>query len=107
MNLDKIRARIDAASKGPWQGGEDGLVWAPRLGDPVSASTEQADAEFIAHARTDIPALLAEVERLRGLLGAEQRAHQEDLSQASNVIRALEAELAWTQDRPWQTERAR
>lgn len=31
------------------------------------ASQDLRDAEFFAHARTDVPALLAEIERLRGL----------------------------------------
>lgn len=65
LNLDAIKARLAAASEGPWSWGEDGLVWAPRLGDPVSGSTEVEDAAFIAHAREDIPALVAEVEKLR------------------------------------------
>jgi hypothetical protein len=62
-----VRARIEAATPGPWKTGGDGLVWADRLGDPVSASTEPEDAEFIANAITDVPDLLAEVERLREL----------------------------------------
>jgi hypothetical protein len=64
IDIDAIRQRLAATSIGPWQAYPDGLVWPPRLGDPVSASTELADAEFIAHARQDIPALLAEIERL-------------------------------------------
>jgi hypothetical protein len=64
LNLDAIKKRVGAASEGPWWHGDDGLVWAPRAGDPVSGSTEIADAVFIAHAREDVPALLSEVERL-------------------------------------------
>lgn len=37
-----------AASPGPWDHGNDGLVWPPRIGDPVSGSTEIEDAEHIA-----------------------------------------------------------
>lgn len=67
LDLAAIKKRIEAASAGPWEAADDGLVWAPRLGDPVSGSTDQEDAEFIAAARTDIPALVAEVERYRRL----------------------------------------
>ena len=77
-DLEAIKARSEAASPGPWEGqayrvymGDrvmgDRIVaacwrpWGPVTGD---ASIE-ADVEFIAHARTDVPALVAEVERLR------------------------------------------
>ncbi|GAA4681242.1 hypothetical protein [Phytohabitans rumicis] len=62
LDLDAIRARLAAATAGPWRAHPDGLVWADRPGDPVSGSTEVEDAEFIAHARTDVPALLAELD---------------------------------------------
>ncbi|KQU33528.1 hypothetical protein [Rhodococcus sp. Leaf233] len=69
--LDAIQARADAASSAPW-------VWRdgnnPRAGiygsvrdangDYVSGSFDVRDAEFIAHARTDIPALIARVRAL-------------------------------------------
>lgn len=77
LDLDAIRARVADASKGPWTCGADGLVWAPRLGDPVSSSELIEDAKFIAHARTDVPALLAEVERLTGEL-ATMTGHRDD-----------------------------
>jgi hypothetical protein len=48
--LKEIRKREQAATPGPW--------W-------VSPSDEGADAQFMAHARTDIPDLLSEVERLK------------------------------------------
>ena len=43
-----LRERAEAASKGPWVAHTDGLVWPPRLGDPVSGSTETEDADYIA-----------------------------------------------------------
>lgn len=80
LDLDAIRAREQAATKGPWTAEDwdvavctsDGrqLVqlaevllgdWDTRENHPQAA----ADAEFIAHTRQDVPALLAEVERLR------------------------------------------
>ena len=42
LDLEAIKARAEAANGGPWK-----------------------DAEFVAHARTDVPALIAEVKRLR------------------------------------------
>jgi hypothetical protein len=58
-DLDAIRARTDAATAGPWHGehAEFGYV---TIGDWLPA-----DAEFIAHARTDIPFLLDLVDELR------------------------------------------
>lgn len=43
-----MRQRAQAATSGPWETGGDGLVWPPRMGDPLSASTETEDAEHIA-----------------------------------------------------------
>lgn len=67
-DLDMIKERAEKASSGPWQvasttDGEyildcDELV--------VAATFERKeDAYFVAHAREDIPRLVAEVERLR------------------------------------------
>ncbi|MFD2869870.1 hypothetical protein ACFSY7_15360, partial [Kurthia populi] len=48
-----------------WMDGEDnGLIEVHRFGE----SSKYNDAEFIAHARQDVPALIAEVERLREAL---------------------------------------
>ena len=70
LDLDAIEARVNAATDGPWEAYPDGLVWTkvPRIGDPVSGSVLPEDAEFIAAARTDVPALVAEVRRLRAVL---------------------------------------
>lgn len=78
--LKAIEERAKAATPGPWDctyGGSS--AWSvgpesdPQL-NPVAhvrsrnEGPEGADATFIAHARQDIPALSAEVRRLRGLL---------------------------------------
>ena len=77
--LDEIRSRAEAATPGPWG------VFAKRGGDVcevLDAHHDQvcrmyaydedtlADATFIAHAREDIPYLLAEVEQLPRRLAA-------------------------------------
>lgn len=74
LDLDAIRALAEAATPGPWRVGDGGdyfeweVVIAPHL--PTLELSESADgaedAAFIAAARTAVPALLAEVDRLRG-----------------------------------------
>lgn len=77
-DLDAIRDRSAAATVAPWYV-EGGAVYdAPRaymvchVGDPAADKTEKAaaNADFIACARTDVPVLLAEVDRLRAALDA-------------------------------------
>lgn len=73
--LDAIRRREAKATAGPWShwsGWEqwDHSVMSYELDDAPTVANiipELDDAEFIAHAREDVPALLAEVERLRAL----------------------------------------
>ena len=73
--FDAIRERVDATTEGPWTRwaglddrdnsvASDGREDAPTVADVIP---EKDDAVFIAHAREDVPALLAEVERLRAL----------------------------------------
>ena len=74
LDLEAIKARCEAATAGPWQAyftthgdpyvAEEGR---PKFGMVVSTSPDdygRANCQFIAHARTDIPALIAEIERL-------------------------------------------
>jgi hypothetical protein len=83
--LTAIRERCDAATPGPWLfEQQDDSVWAgfdgalqvahcqsiPGAGMLKDRKTRRANATFIAHVRVDIPALLAEVERLREALEA-------------------------------------
>lgn len=72
--LDEIQERVNDATSGPWDcygNGAHEVFDAGEYddGDPgelvAPVVTKLDDAEFIAHARTDVPALLAEVERLR------------------------------------------
>jgi hypothetical protein len=88
LDLEAIRVRADAATAGPWGSLPDIVPGQPnwiigRTADPndgyygttdvLRIADENLDgnylsdddAEFIAHARTDIPALIAEVEALR------------------------------------------
>jgi hypothetical protein len=55
-----MRQRAEAATEGPWTAHPDGLVWAERLGDPVSGSTEIEDAEHIASWHPSVVLLVAD-----------------------------------------------
>lgn len=85
LDLDPIKAREAAATPGPW--GEspkqpDAVIsLAPGAtrrgtfdydygGAFIGESMLRADRAFVCAARTDVPALLAEVERLRAQLAA-------------------------------------
>lgn len=102
--LEAIRARVEAATPGPWgfercdlttlgmaettyqhiRSGPIGVAdtyharplaiegFGPMSGYIKPRHGNAKDAEFIAAARTDVPALLAEVERLRGLIKAAE-----------------------------------
>lgn len=84
LDLDAIRARADAATQGPWWAWNRGVGWVIALGEPDDTDEygrprerlpegfrtdieRREDVEFIAAARTDVPALLDEVQRLRSL----------------------------------------
>jgi len=82
VELAAIRARIEAASPGPWEwwtsnsfrrlsgpdGKDGGVLHAVVLRDGVpDVEVSEEDAALLAHARTDLPRLLGEVERLRKL----------------------------------------
>ena len=72
--LAEIEARANAATPGPWtthvvyrvitpRAGDDGYLVAD-CGASESPDCCEGNAPFIAHARTDVPALVAEVRRL-------------------------------------------
>lgn len=78
--LAEIKARCDAATPGPWYA--DGwAAWDDLENTFVELSDFGADAKFIAHARTDIPALVAEVERLQN----ENKHLKEELREWENM----------------------
>lgn len=64
LDLEAIKARAEAATPGPWECVGMGDVVTPTF---VIQTTDRnpADGRFIANARTDVPALVAEVERLQ------------------------------------------
>jgi hypothetical protein len=76
-DLDAIETRTNAATPGPWCTDSweiyQGTAYVPGIsmwiGETCRGTTspeqDRADAEFVAAARTDVPALLAEVARLK------------------------------------------
>ena len=116
--LAEIRARVEAATEGPWEADNDcdPGVWGPEhiivghyaAHDDMDTSMwedgSESDREFIAAARTDVGDLLAEVERAREALAAEPT----DAEVEAGALR--EAANAWTQgawaDAPRRAERA-
>ncbi|MFV8266442.1 hypothetical protein ACNQR9_25835 [Mycolicibacterium peregrinum] len=80
--VQRAKAALDGTTAGPWDlvPGAWGNVWrfsddpgSPPLIVRMGGMT-QPDAEFIAQARTLVPELVAEVERLRVALNAECQA---------------------------------
>jgi len=88
LDLPAIRARVDAATEGPWRiadplpGLQSGESGSPRYDiEPDGIATQlsglvewriPADADFIAHARTDVPALLDALATAQAELAASQ-----------------------------------
>jgi hypothetical protein len=63
--LDAITARCEAATPGPWKVVEGKSFGVQSENKNIANCFRAENEQFIAHARQDIPALLAEVERLR------------------------------------------
>lgn len=84
INLAEIEARTEKATEGPWRvrvsdaenneryvvgSGGTFIFVDGHYHDESWCEISEADAEFIAHAREDVPALIAEVKKLRKALG--------------------------------------
>lgn len=88
-DLNMIKERAKKATPGPWYadderwpGNANLQYWFNTHYDGVGAAATKADAEFIAHAREDIPRLVAEVERLSKRLSEAESL----LSEAHDVM---------------------
>ena len=77
QELAEIEARANAAKEGPWQIQRDStgapcevihLSGSGIYAFVTSIPKTQGDIEFVAHAREDVPALIAEVRRLRNVM---------------------------------------
>jgi len=63
--LRAIKERCERATPGPWWWDDRGDVYGSKDGNTwIAGFRRELDAEFAAHARDDVPALVAEVERL-------------------------------------------
>lgn len=72
IEIAQMRARCDVATPGPWlarielREGFSGSDFIETYDQDIELlGATEADFDFIAHARQDIPALLAEIDRLR------------------------------------------
>ncbi|MBO0602756.1 hypothetical protein I2483_13895 [Sporosarcina sp. E16_3] len=77
--IEAIRKRAEATTEGEWTNFDDVLCeyvnevyeydrLTEGIGERIAVCSTIKDADFIANAREDIPALLAEVERLRTII---------------------------------------
>lgn len=86
--LAEIKTREKAATPGPWN--EEGWALPNEDGEYIELTDDSpSDAAFIAHSRADIPALIAEVERLTKEL-SEIKENQLDPLEMVKVAIALE-----------------
>ena len=115
LNLAHIETRANAATEGPWctdaweiyQGTEyqPGLsMW---IGETCRGTStpeqDQADAAFVAAARTDVPALIAEVRRLqaqRTYLLAQLAKRDAESGRGDAALREFLGEPAASEDQP-------
>ena len=92
QRLQEIKQRAEKATPGPWKVYQDAIstrigteFMHPQLNGPVPVITDAyhvggaisiyidaADAEFIAHAREDVPALVVEIERLQNTIALHE-----------------------------------
>lgn len=84
--VEDIKARLDAATPGPWeaQGQEDNDTGFDVVIKEVAVVQYRRDADLIAHAPTDLRDLLAIAEEARNVLQAHDEAAEPD------------AEMDWT-----------
>ena len=97
LDLEAIEARCESATPGPWYAREDRRGYKMVL-RPTNKFYAGPDCEFIACARTDIPALLAEVRQLQRELHDEQIRRDEwekvyNRAIAGTEVERLRAEL--------------
>jgi len=81
LDLEPIKARMEAATPGPWiwygtTFSERDILVCKKNYEPITLEPWSPDGVFLVSARTDIPTLVAEVEELR-----------EKLTETANIIR--------------------
>lgn len=98
LDLDAIERRTGAATPGPWTAEHRGFdVYETQTdhGDVVAeAGLSTNDAAFIAAARSDVPALVAEVRRLRQQLDQSRLELSAAVESYTNMVEGMiEAEI--------------
>ncbi len=84
MDIQAAKARCKAASPGPWVKAAGGHIHSRAWGQGWVARANGNDAEFIAHARTDLPAVLEALEEAQGIIEAvKKEAHNWDDSECA------------------------
>lgn len=117
--LAEIRARVKATTEGPWSFHPNHAFADPS--DPLYVAgdgtviaddiSKKNNAVFIAHSRTDVPALIAEVERLRVIadgMATDDDVTYEQLTAARYQLakRLAEIKARAKQHRPGRARRA-
>lgn len=100
--LQAIKERVEKATVGPWRldlwdgllisGFTKRVVLKGGQGKAIKAASE--DINFIAHAREDVPVLVAEVERLQQEKEALEFQLKVSINHAETVAEELEVEVA-------------
>ena len=98
IDLEAIKARAEAATPGPWwHEWVDGDDWWAVYGQPtgdmvcpeVCTMWSSDDAAYIATAREDVPALVAEIERLTG------EPTEDEVDRVADVLAAHGYRVTW------------
>lgn len=91
LDLQPIKARLASATPGPWESAElqgqsrrNSFFSVAVVGRrevradiPCQAQPDECDADLVAHAPTDLAALVAEVERLRSAIALHRKAYSD------------------------------
>ena len=98
LDLDAIEARAAAATEGPWSRDDEyplsvAICYTPHVWALAYSGTE-ANAEFIAHARTDVPALVAALREARADCETHHTTVVHQCCEDAQAVPALRAALA-------------
>jgi hypothetical protein len=101
--LDEIRKRVEQATPGPWERSDfahavddtfevksRGKLYQNGYPSLVASEADRRDANFIAHAREDIPWLIAEVERLQMELAEARKQRDHEATRRASAFKELE-----------------
>lgn len=126
LDLEEIKARTEAATPGPWHENDNWrivqgdayarclAIWEAKPGDPLydvydepefvvidtpgPAINKTADLKFIAHARQDVPSLIAEVERIQAEIVDLKRFLNQSQHARIDLVTACDAQITTVRD---------